>query len=112
MFNVSTKRVFHTAELSLGELVHHKMFGLFEAMSAIEMMDPKMDAGMCCNKNTSTPLTFDTAINVSYQTEKCIVRSKFYHNPFADQQIEINRFQSGRNDRHYGRHLFVSCILA
>lgn len=26
------------------------MFGLFEAMSAIEMMDPKMDAGMKCNR--------------------------------------------------------------
>lgn len=54
-------------DLSLGELVHHKMFGLFEAMSAIEMMDPKMDAGMCCNKNTPTPLTFDTAVSVSIQ---------------------------------------------
>jgi len=26
------------------------MFGLFEAMSAIELMDPKMDAGMKCNR--------------------------------------------------------------
>lgn len=25
-------------------------FGLFEAMSAIEIMDPKMDAGMICNR--------------------------------------------------------------
>jgi len=33
-------------ELSLGELVHDEVFGLFEAMSAIEMMDPKMDVGM------------------------------------------------------------------
>lgn len=31
-------------------------------MSAIEMMDPKMDAGMCCNKNTRAPLTFETAV--------------------------------------------------
>lgn len=53
-------------ELQLGELVHHqKLFGLFEAMSAIEMMDPKMDAGMCCNKNLGGPLTFETAIAVS-----------------------------------------------
>ena len=36
-------------ELGLGELMHDDMFGLFEAMSAIEMMDPKMDAGMRCN---------------------------------------------------------------
>ncbi|XP_039257820.2 N-alpha-acetyltransferase 35, NatC auxiliary subunit-like [Styela clava] len=33
-------------ELQMGELVHEPNFGLFEAMSAIEMMDPKMDAGM------------------------------------------------------------------
>lgn len=52
-------------ELQLGELVHHqKLFGLFEAMSAIEMMDPKMDAGMCCNKNPDGPLTFETAVEV------------------------------------------------
>lgn len=53
-------------ELQLGELVHHqKFFGLFEAMSAIEMMDPKMDAGMCCNKNPAGPLTFESAVSVS-----------------------------------------------
>ena len=33
-------------DLELGELLHDDLFGLFEAMSAIEMMDPKMDAGM------------------------------------------------------------------
>ena len=37
---------FLTSDLSLGELIHDENFGLFEAMSAIEMMDPKMDAGM------------------------------------------------------------------
>lgn len=45
--------------------MHNEMFGLFEAMSAIEMMDPKMDAGMNCNKNTEPPLTFETAVSVS-----------------------------------------------
>lgn len=49
-------------ELQLGELVHHEFFGLFEAMSAIEMMDPKMDAGMCCNKDMQKPLDFNTAL--------------------------------------------------
>lgn len=49
-------------ELELGELVHHEFFGLFEAMSAIEMMDPKMDAGMCCNKEMQKPLDFNTAL--------------------------------------------------
>ncbi|KAL8598019.1 hypothetical protein ACOMHN_011444 [Nucella lapillus] len=38
------------AQLELGELMHDSSFGLFEAMSAIEMMDPKMDAGMMCNQ--------------------------------------------------------------
>ncbi len=37
-------------ELVLGELLHDGNFGLFEAMSAIEMMDPKMGAGMLCNQ--------------------------------------------------------------
>lgn len=38
------------SQLALGELLHDSSFGLFEAMSAIEMMDPKMDAGMLCNQ--------------------------------------------------------------
>ena len=45
--------------------MHHELFGLFEAMSAIEMMDSRMDAGMCCNKE-KTPLTFETAVQVFY----------------------------------------------
>ena len=39
-------------------------FGLFEAMSAIEMMDPKMDAGMLCNKAKKV-LQFEPAVKVS-----------------------------------------------
>ncbi|XP_033634032.1 N-alpha-acetyltransferase 35, NatC auxiliary subunit-like [Asterias rubens] len=38
------------SQLEMGELLHDANFGLFEAMSAIEMMDPKMDAGMMCNQ--------------------------------------------------------------
>jgi len=48
-------------DLQLGELVHDNLFGLFEAMSAIEIMDPKMDAGMRCNR-TRTVLQMDSAI--------------------------------------------------
>lgn len=47
-------------ELKLGELLHHEMFGLFEAMSAIEMMDKKMDIGMIDEKEKA--LTFEAAI--------------------------------------------------
>jgi len=48
--------------LKLGELCHDDTFGLFEAMSAIEMMDPKMDAGMVCNRANATPMTWDSAV--------------------------------------------------
>ena len=51
-------------ELELGELLHHEMFGLFEAMSAIEMMDKKMDIGMIDEKEKA-PLTFEVAVKVS-----------------------------------------------
>lgn len=43
-------------------------FGLFEAMSAIEMMDPKMDAGMMCNQIQRKVLTFDSALEVNDST--------------------------------------------
>lgn len=53
------------SELNLGELAQDMLFGLFEAMSAIEMMDPKMDMGMGYNKNDSTPHTFESAVEVN-----------------------------------------------
>lgn len=37
------------------------MFGLFEAMSAIEMMDPKMDAGVQ-SRNGKDILSFQTGV--------------------------------------------------
>ena len=50
-------------ELDLGELLHDELFGLFEAMSAIEMMDPKMDAGMAKGSvKRRTPLSLNDAI--------------------------------------------------
>lgn len=49
------------AELKLGELVHDDLFGLYDAMAAIELMDPKMDAGMMCNKNKKI-LPFDEMV--------------------------------------------------
>ncbi|KAH9508932.1 N-alpha-acetyltransferase 35 NatC auxiliary subunit [Bulinus truncatus] len=48
--------------LQLGELVHDCSFGLFEAMSAIEMMDPKMDAGMLCNQIKRKVRTLEQSI--------------------------------------------------
>jgi len=53
-------------QLEMGELLHDDMFGLFEAMSAIEMMDPKMDAGMICNRSSVVPLTFKEAVDTGH----------------------------------------------
>lgn len=50
-------------DLELGELLHYELFGLFEAMSAIEMMDKKMDIGMVEGKE-KTPLTLESAVKV------------------------------------------------
>jgi len=50
-------------QLKLGQLLHDEMFGLFEAMSAIEMMDPKMDAGMLCNRATNTAVTWQDRVD-------------------------------------------------
>lgn len=44
--------------------MHDELFGLFEAMSAIEMMDPKMDAGMLCNRGNNKPYTFNQAVEL------------------------------------------------
>ena len=46
-------------ELQVGELVHDNGFGLYEAMSAFEMMDPKMDSGIIdANSSKLPPKTF------------------------------------------------------
>lgn len=56
---------FNIPDLKLGELLHDEQFGLFEAMSAIEMMDPKMDAGMICNRGVRKIKSFEQAIKVN-----------------------------------------------
>eukprot|EP00106_Octopus_bimaculoides_P003105 XP_014770547.1 PREDICTED: N-alpha-acetyltransferase 35, NatC auxiliary subunit-like [Octopus bimaculoides] len=53
------------SELHLGELLRDSSFTLFEAMSAIEMMDPKMDAGMLCNQTKRKVLNFEQSIKAS-----------------------------------------------
>ncbi|GIY71614.1 n-alpha-acetyltransferase 35, NatC auxiliary subunit [Caerostris extrusa] len=69
-----------TEELKLGQLLHDDMFGLFEAMSAIEMMDPKMDAGMMCNRGNKKAdklkikdLTVEEQIGIIDATLACLV---------------------------------------
>lgn len=62
---VSELKKFNILDLQLGELLHDELFGLFEAMSAIEMMDPKMDAGMLCNRGARKITSFEQAVTVS-----------------------------------------------
>lgn len=60
-------------ELEMGELLHFEMFGLFEAMSAIEMMDKKMDIGMIDGKEKNVPLTFEVAVQVHFSSSFFLV---------------------------------------
>ena len=39
------------AELDQGQMLHADSFNLADSMSALEMMDPKMDAGVINDKN-------------------------------------------------------------
>lgn len=55
---------FLSSALNLGELLLDEHFGLYEAMSAVEMMDPKMDAGMMCNRSDKPTLTFEKGVEV------------------------------------------------
>lgn len=60
--------------LQEGELIHGDNFNLFAAMSALEIMDPKMDSGIVCkyysvdeaieNGAAPVPLSFDKTIDV------------------------------------------------
>lgn len=54
----------HTHTLGLSNGTFSSRFGLFEAMSAIEMMDPKMDAGMIGNQVNRKVLSFEQAVKV------------------------------------------------
>lgn len=62
-------------ELKVGQLVHENDFKLFDSMSALELMDPKMDSGMLVNgsppqsiaarlEGGSVPLEFSSARDV------------------------------------------------
>ncbi|KAG1711526.1 hypothetical protein DVH05_008778 [Phytophthora capsici] len=62
-------------ELKVGQLVHEDDFKLFDSMSALELMDPKMDSGMLVNgvpplsissrlESGSVPLEFSSARDV------------------------------------------------
>lgn len=102
----------HFLDLALGELVHHEIFGLFEAMSAIEMMDPKMDAGMCCNKNTATPLTFETAVSVCLNDARIALNLLYIFVFHLVQSDEAGRPDACRTHWCLRQSLLVPRVLA
>jgi len=60
--DISEQFITDCSTLDLGQLLHDDMFGLFEGMSAVEMMDPKMDAGMICNQTKHKVLNLPESI--------------------------------------------------
>ena len=50
-------------DFQVGQLIHLQSFTLFDAMSAIEIMDPKMDTGMLLEEDEKNHKD-DTAFNV------------------------------------------------
>ncbi|KAG2466283.1 NAA35 acetyltransferase, partial [Polypterus senegalus] len=86
-------------ELKLGELLHDKLFGLFEAMSAIEMMDPKMDAGMIGNQVNRKVLSFEQAIKITWLEGHSLAQTVFtclyVHNPDEIEDPAMKAFALG-----------------
>uniref|UniRef100_A0A8D3BY40 N-alpha-acetyltransferase 35, NatC auxiliary subunit n=1 Tax=Scophthalmus maximus TaxID=52904 RepID=A0A8D3BY40_SCOMX len=95
-------------ELNLGELLHDKLFGLFEAMSAIEMMDPKMDAGMIGNQVNRKVLNFEQAIKVhcmlffliitwleGHSLAQTVFTCLYVHNPDLIEEPALKSFALG-----------------
>jgi hypothetical protein len=64
-FEITSEFQGAVTDLDMGELLHDNLFGLFEAMSAIEMMDPKMDAGMICNRGARKAKTLSQTLEVT-----------------------------------------------
>lgn len=111
-------------ELELGELLHDANFGLFEAMSAIEMMDPKMDAGMLCNQGVRKIQSLEDGIEIGqvkisnlsnedlssimdatfcclvtwlegHSTAQTLFTNVYLHNPFIIEDISLKAFSVG-----------------
>jgi hypothetical protein len=83
-------------------------FGLFEAMSAIEMMDPKMDAGMVCNQSKRKFVDLKHGIEV--WKVSCTHISGNFH-LFVDRIYKNQRLFSSRTAWNNGRHLCLSSEL-
>ncbi|DBA01367.1 TPA: hypothetical protein N0F65_001606 [Lagenidium giganteum] len=63
-------------ELRVGEIVHVNNFNLFDSMSALELMDPKMDSGMLISGAQPQPMTTKLAagkIPLSFTSARDVV---------------------------------------
>ncbi|CAG8515287.1 6352_t:CDS:10 [Paraglomus occultum] len=72
-----------TEEFELGQLVHLESFGLYDAMSSIEIMDPKMDSGMIfesdINKKAFDPFVLLTPKEVLGVMDRLFICEMTWH---------------------------------
>ncbi|KAI8084806.1 Mak10 subunit, NatC N-terminal acetyltransferase-domain-containing protein [Halteromyces radiatus] len=61
-----------TQEMKEGELIHLQSFTLFDAMSAIEIMDPRMDTGMVIMEDDGDKKGADYDINQTLKPEELL----------------------------------------
>lgn len=61
-------------------------------MSAIEMMDPKMDAGMMCNRGSKKVLNFDQALKVNWHKHYKTKALKLQYNRWKNIYLALNIF--------------------
>ena len=69
------------AELDKGNMFHADSFNLADSMSALEMMDPKMDAGLVTDENRSV---VPAGLCQGYLPQRCCSRSRCCSCPYSE----------------------------
>ena len=84
--------------LGVGELLHGPAFSLFEAMSAIEVGDPRLDAGLTAKEHVPNryPLRHAVAAPISSQASWLALRSLSSNNT----AVYLQKMQPRRSRRH------------
>jgi hypothetical protein len=93
------------AELEEGELIHDARYSLYESMTIIELMDPKMDMGMAGARNLSAVACFGEAMVVSFSGGRV---------QQGDDMMMMRRtrkHQSKNTSLHLHLHLHLPCSL-
>lgn len=99
-------------DFQVGQLMHLRSFTLFDAMSAIEVMDPKMDTGMAIGDSTpfdvKQPLDAKQTLWIMDRLLSCEVSQVlFYQCSLTDYARFIHRWDGCLDIRWLKR-----CILA